>query len=177
ALTEPKLEDTLVAIHARAPHARVLLVGYPRIAPASETCPDVLPFADGDYAYLTSVERALNGALAKAAANAGAVYVDTFGPSAGHDACGSGGIPWVNGRHFRPLAAAPYHPNAAGMAGVASILVDALVGREPDLARAELAGRTAAFETRIMASYEPGAPAGLATRSDTARLARGYGER
>jgi lysophospholipase L1-like esterase len=122
--TRANITAVLAAIHQRSPHAKVLAVGYPRIAPPSGTCPNVLPFADGDYAWLSSVEEALNAAVAGAAADGDASYVDTFTPSVGHDAC-AGAAAWINGKDIQ-LTAAPYHPNFAGETALAKIAYAAL---------------------------------------------------
>ncbi|RSM38300.1 SGNH/GDSL hydrolase family protein [Amycolatopsis balhimycina DSM 5908] len=122
----PRIDAALGAIRQRSPGARVLVVGYPRIAPENGYCPDVLPFADGDYAWLNQVERDLNQALEDAAANGDAEFVDTYGPSRGHDACARGGSAWINGKDQDVFAAAAYHPVKAGMAGVAAVVLKAL---------------------------------------------------
>ncbi|WP_328646840.1 SGNH/GDSL hydrolase family protein [Amycolatopsis sp. NBC_00348] len=122
--TVPRVEAVLAAIHQRSPGARVLVVGYPRIAPPSGYCPDVLPFADGDYAWLNEVEQELNQALSDAVdADGKATYVDTFGPSRGHDACARGGSAWINGQNQNIFVAAAYHPLKAGMAGIAAVVL------------------------------------------------------
>ncbi|RSD10628.1 SGNH/GDSL hydrolase family protein [Amycolatopsis eburnea] len=123
----PRVEAVLAAIHERSPKARVVLVGYPRIAPDRGYCPDVLPFADGDYAWLNGVEEKLNATLSDAADADGATeFVDTFGPSRGHDACARGGAAWINGKDQNVFEAAAYHPFKAGMAGVAGVVLRAL---------------------------------------------------
>ncbi|MET8845789.1 SGNH/GDSL hydrolase family protein [Amycolatopsis sp. NPDC004625] len=123
----PRVEAALAAIHERSPRARVLVVGYPRILPEQGYCPDVLPFADGDYAWLNGIEEKLNLMLSDAAdADGKAEFVDTFGPSRGHDACARGGAAWINGQHQNVFAAAAYHPVQAGMAGVAAVVLKAL---------------------------------------------------
>ncbi|MFI5610523.1 SGNH/GDSL hydrolase family protein [Amycolatopsis sp. NPDC051903] len=123
ATTQQSVETVLAGIHARSPRAKVFAIGYPRIAPASGYCPDVLPFADGDYAWLTSVEEALNTAIENAVeADGDASYVDTFTPSAGHDACAPDGSAWINGKDTKLLTAAAYHPVPEGMAGLAGII-------------------------------------------------------
>ena len=57
--------------------------------------------------------------LAAQAASHGATYVDTYTPSIGHDVCASSSNRWVE-----PIipgnTAAPVHPNARGMAGMAA---------------------------------------------------------
>jgi len=116
--TQANIAAVLGEIHARAPHAKVLAIGYPRIAPPTGTCPDILPFADGDYPWLNSVEEALDAAVKHAAAADGKTsYVDTFTPSLGHDACSA--RPWINGKDTDILAALAYHPFRVGMTGMA----------------------------------------------------------
>lgn len=119
--TQQRVTDVVSQIHQISPNARVLVIGYPRIAPPSGYCPDILPFADGDYAYLDGIEQYLDGALQQAAVAGGGEYVDTYTPSLGHDACATGGAAWINGKQIK-LTAAPYHPNATGMAGIESII-------------------------------------------------------
>jgi lysophospholipase L1-like esterase len=121
----PRVETVLAGIHQRSPGARVLVVGYPRIAPETGHCPGVLPFADGDYGWLSRVEQGLNQALESAAANGDAEFVDTFGPSLGHDACARGSA-WINGKDRNIFVAAAYHPVKAGMAGIAAVVLKAL---------------------------------------------------
>ncbi len=123
----PRVAAVLAGIHQRAPRAAVYLIGYPRIAPERGYCPNILPFADGDYAWLSGVEQALNSALESAADGDGsASFVDTFGPSRGHDACAAGGAAWINGKDTKLFAAAAYHPLKAGMAGVADVIAQHL---------------------------------------------------
>jgi lysophospholipase L1-like esterase len=121
--TQANIVTALRGVHYYAPHAKVYVIGYPRIAPESGYCPGILPFADGDYAWLNSIEEALNTAVANAAAIDGATtYVDTYGPSLGHDACATGGAAWINGQSSNLFAAAAYHPFRAGMAGMANVI-------------------------------------------------------
>jgi len=121
--TRASVQQVLAGIHARSPRAKVLAIGYPRIAPQHGYCPDVLPFANGDYAWLSSVEEALNAAVSDAvAADGDSTYVDTYRPSFGHDACQKPGVAWINGKDLNLLAAAPYHPLYAGMYGETQVI-------------------------------------------------------
>jgi lysophospholipase L1-like esterase len=122
--TKDRIVDVIRGIHDRSPRATVLAVGYPRLVPSRGTCPEVLPFADGDYAYLDHIGRALNDALSDAAREAGARYVDLYGPSRGHDAC-AGDRAWVAGAQT-DLPAAPYHPLPLGMYEEARVIARAL---------------------------------------------------
>jgi lysophospholipase L1-like esterase len=115
----PKVAAVLAGIRARAPAARILVVGYPVILPAEGPgCWPLMPIALGDVDWLRGVEGRLNAMLAGEAAAAGAVFVDTYGSSVGHDVCRPAGEKWVEG--FVPTApASALHPNALGMANTA----------------------------------------------------------
>ena len=93
---------------------------------------DILPFADGDYAYLYSIEQKLNQAVENAAKAGGALYVDTFGPSTGHDACAPDGQAWIQGKDINLLRALNYHPRFEGQAAVASLTFKKLTGATGD---------------------------------------------
>jgi lysophospholipase L1-like esterase len=124
--TAPKVAAVLQAIHARAPQATVVVVGYPDLLPVSGPgCWPVVPLAAGDVPYLNAVEVALNAMLATQAGLHGARYVDTYTPSIGHDMCQLLGPKWIEG--FLPtLPAAPLHPNEFGMQADAAEIVAAL---------------------------------------------------
>lgn len=122
ATTRDRLDEAVEEIRRRAPHAQVLLVGYPRIAPMQGTCPAVLPFADGDYRYANQVERRLNAALRHAARSHDVAYVDTYAASRGHDAC-AGDQAWVNGQHTDTRRAQSYHPFGSYMRAVADLVL------------------------------------------------------
>lgn len=108
-------------IHRRAPEATVLLVGYPRLAPESGTCPRLLPLAPGDYPLAERVARSLSRVMAGAAARTGAKFVDMYDASRGHDICSD--EPWVNGRFTDQSAALAFHPFAVEMEAVADRLL------------------------------------------------------
>jgi lysophospholipase L1-like esterase len=126
AMTGDRVRDVLAGVHERSPHAKAVLVGYPRIAPPQGTCPDVLPFADGDVHWLDEVEQALNAALAGAADEDGdTTFVDMYPASLGHDAC-AGGRAWIQGKDTNLFAAVAYHPFKSGMVGMANEVSKAL---------------------------------------------------
>lgn len=123
------LEAVLAEIRDRSPTARILVVGYPRILPETGSCyGQNVPIAPGDYPYLAAKTRELNAVLAAAASAAGAEFVDTYGPSQGHDVYQPPGRRWIEG--FTPAsAAAAIHPNALGMRGSADAVLAAFVAR------------------------------------------------
>ncbi|ROR92062.1 SGNH/GDSL hydrolase family protein [Nocardioides aurantiacus] len=111
--TYPALVRALQDVRAKAPDARVAILGYPWIVPSSGRCFPQLPIADGDVPYLRSLQATLNDAVARAAAATGATYVDLGGVSEGHDACQPIGTRWVE-----PVVGTTnpviVHPNALG---------------------------------------------------------------
>ena len=122
----PKVAADLRGIHADAPNARVLLVGYPAVLPNSGNgCWPAVPIAFGDVPYLRGVEQELNAMLAAEAAANGATYVDTYTASIGHDACQGPGVKWVEGL-IPTSPAAPFHPNALGEQGMAAQVLKVL---------------------------------------------------
>ena len=122
----PAVAAALAAIRARAPHTRVLVVGYPDILPVrGNGCWPEVTIARGDLPYLRGVETRLNTMVAAAARRAGDTFVDTYTPSIGHDACQHGGTKWVEGL-IPTSAAVPMHPNARGEQATAREIVAAL---------------------------------------------------
>ncbi|QWF21966.1 SGNH/GDSL hydrolase family protein [Nocardioides sp. LMS-CY] len=121
------IRDRLVGVvddvRERAPEARVLLVGYPQIVPASGTCPD-LPLAAGDYAFARDVNHRLTEAVRAAAETADAEYVDVWAATEGHDICAAD--PWINGRVTSADRALAYHPLAAEQRAVADLVLEAI---------------------------------------------------
>lgn len=129
--TVPKVAAVLAGIRKRAPHARVLVVGYPDLLPDNGVgCRPSVPFADGDFAYLRDIGKALNAMLARQAWAYHATYVDTYTPTVGHDMCTAPGVRWIE-----PLSpaspAAPAHPNALGEQAMAAAVLDRLCVRAP----------------------------------------------
>lgn len=121
----PVVGAALHQIHVLSPSAKVLVVGYPDILPQSGNCWPTVPLTTGDTAYLNGVEKELNSMLASQAAANGAVYVDTFTPSIGHDACKSASVRWVE-PVLPESDAFSVHPNEKGMAEEAKLLESAM---------------------------------------------------
>ena len=123
----PHLASALSDIRRQAPHARVYVIGYPALLPATDgaSCATSLGITSADVAFLSTEELRLNDMLKQQAAAAGDTYVDTYTPSIGHDACSAAGTRWIE-----PLlpdaAAAPLHPNAVGEQGMAEAVEQAV---------------------------------------------------
>ncbi|WP_460787834.1 SGNH/GDSL hydrolase family protein [Nocardioides maradonensis] len=110
-----RVEAVVGEIEQRSPKARVLLIGYPQIVPASGTCPQ-LPLAAGDYPYARRVIASLNTALRRAAAARHVTYVDVWTATAGHDICAAD--PWIAGSQTTEPGFI-YHPYAEEQQAVA----------------------------------------------------------
>ena len=121
----PKMTAVLADIAARAPQARIVVVGYPDMFPLSGGCWPAVPITDGDIGYLRGIELQLNAMLAADAKAAGATFVNTYTPTIGHDFCQPETIRDVEGLLPGSLAL-PFHPNARGQAAIAAAVLAAI---------------------------------------------------
>lgn len=124
----PRVGAALDAIRRRAPRARIILVGYPPILPdTGPGCWPRMPITAPDVAYLRSVHRRLDRALAAEAAAHGVTWVGLYSAALGHDACAPAPQRWIEPL-VPAVATAPVHPNATGMAAFAGIVRRRLAG-------------------------------------------------
>jgi len=114
------LAGVVAGVRERSPEARIIVVGYPQIIPASGTC-DLLPLATGDYPVARAVNEGLAESVRLGAQDAGAEYLDLWDPSEGHDICSAD--PWINGRVTSADKALAYHPLAVEQQAVADLLL------------------------------------------------------
>jgi lysophospholipase L1-like esterase len=103
-----RLDRTYAAIDARAPTARLVVLGYPRLFELTSSC-GLLGMSRAKRTQLNGAADLLAQVIADRAAAAGAVFVDTRPVFAGHGLCGSS--PWITG--IASLFDA-FHPNASG---------------------------------------------------------------
>ena len=134
--SKPRLEKVYRAIAAKAPHARILVLGYPHPFPAAkarQACPALSPF-QGEQDMLRRLGARLNGTIASAVATvarsgARITYVPVAGRFEGHEVCGSKGA-WINGIVTSStgfgLNPASFHPTLAGQRGYAAAVNAAL---------------------------------------------------
>ncbi|MGW5327721.1 SGNH/GDSL hydrolase family protein [Streptomyces sp. NPDC004014] len=125
--TYPALKQALGSVRAKAPGARVAVLGYPWITPATAdpSCFARLPIASGDVPYLHAMQAHLNAVVRRAAEETGAVYVDFAQASTGHDACQAAGTRWIEPLLFGQNIV-PVHPNALGERRMAERTMSAL---------------------------------------------------
>ncbi|MCX5206409.1 SGNH/GDSL hydrolase family protein [Streptomyces sp. NBC_00237] len=125
--TYPALKAALSAVRAKAPGARVAVLGYPWITPATAdpSCFAKMPIATGDVPYLRGIQTTLNSAVERAAEETGATYVDLAEVSDGHDACKPIGTRWIEPVLFGTNVV-PVHPNALGERRMGEVALAAL---------------------------------------------------
>lgn len=117
--TYPSLVKTLNAVRDKAPQAKVAILGYPWIMPATGGCFGRMPVAQGDVPYVRGIQATLNDAVGRAAAATGSIYVNLNTVSNGHDACQPLGVRWVEPvlQGTNPVIV---HPNALGESEMAA---------------------------------------------------------
>jgi hypothetical protein len=103
-----RLDAAYAAIHARAPRAHVVVVGYPRFYAVPGDC--LLGISDTSRRAIDAAADDLDGVIAKRAADHGFAFADVRPAFTGHELCSSS--PWLNGVTF-PLEDS-YHPTAEG---------------------------------------------------------------
>jgi lysophospholipase L1-like esterase len=133
----PSLEAIARGARERAPDCRVLFVDYLTILPPAGAGAGTPPPA-GIADWGRAVAARLAATTRAAAGAAGAEYVAASAASAGHHAWSA--TPWTRRFHLSLRGGAPYHPNAAGMAAVAGLLVAALARAPGEPAAAQEPG-------------------------------------
>ncbi len=126
---EATMTKALDAIRARAPQARIVVVGYLRVAPADGVCKD-FPVSARKARQADAIERQINASLAAAAKSRQATFIDSYAISKGHDIC-AGSKAWVNGPQNALFRAAAYHPFRTGMNAVARQIYMTLTKQDP----------------------------------------------
>lgn len=132
----PHLDSIFAEIHAKSPHAEILLLGYPQLFPATPAEQNCKRLAQHDFPrlsvgysqteqnYLRQAASELNQTLAaRAEASGVATFVPVDSSFAGHEPCTSSGKQneWINGpsasfKQIPPVEDGSFHPNLAGQA-------------------------------------------------------------
>ncbi len=128
-------DEMLTVLHERAPHAKILAVGYPTVVPEDTSkCRynDLEQFGSitpGDLDWLRKdVLEPLNQVIDKSAAtHDAATFVDLYDSSRNHSVCDTG--KWIEGLFTRvPDQPAFVHPNARGHRNAADHVAAAMLG-------------------------------------------------
>ncbi|MGW2958119.1 SGNH/GDSL hydrolase family protein [Streptomyces sp. NPDC001220] len=124
--------DMLAKLHEKAPHAKVLAVGYPTVIPEDTSkCRynDLQQFASitqGDLDWLRrDVLTPLNTAIEKSAGDHDASFVNLSDSSRNHSVCDTG--KWVEGVLDHDHRPALVHPNAKGHRNAADHVASAIL--------------------------------------------------
>lgn len=136
-----KVRTALMAVHKAAPHAKVVVIAYPAIAPNARNTPlggcfaanpipptlvppltSAFPFTNVDVPFLARVQQRLDAEIAEATRDSGGSYADIYDASLPHSACSPESTRWVEpvvpgGGGFNVL-----HPSLAGTAAMAMTL-------------------------------------------------------
>lgn len=109
-----RLDSLYSAIHAHAPNARVVVVGYPRFYDLSVWY--CIGLSETSRQKINEGADVLDGVIQTAAAGHGFGFADVRGNfAAGHEIC-DGGSSWLHSVDWGDLGDS-YHPTAAGQSG------------------------------------------------------------
>jgi hypothetical protein len=103
-----RLNTMLADIRAKAPSARIVLVGYPDFYDLSASF--CIGLSSGDHQAIDTGIDLLDSVMATAAASNGAVFADPRAQFSGHELCDGAG--WLNSLTI-PVGNS-YHPTATG---------------------------------------------------------------
>jgi lysophospholipase L1-like esterase len=106
-----RLARTYAAIRAAAPHAHVVVLGYPRLFELTPSCADPLAPNATRRSKLNEGADVLNSVIRSASQQHGFSFTDVRDRFAGHGVCSTN--PWINGPSA-PASVGPYHPNQTG---------------------------------------------------------------
>ncbi|MBN0975435.1 MULTISPECIES: SGNH/GDSL hydrolase family protein [unclassified Gordonia (in: high G+C Gram-positive bacteria)] len=119
----PKIGATLSLIRARAPLARVVLVGHGGYY-GRTGCPGQANISNADAAYLQTFFKRFDAILRTAAVTRSMTFVDVASAAVGHDAC-AGAARWFEGNASQSQTQ-PRHPTPLGSRAIANLIVRAL---------------------------------------------------
>ena len=148
-----RLDRVLATVRARAPRARVVVTGYPRLF-AGDDCNAATFFSRAEMADLNRATDQLDALIAQRTRAAGLRYVSPVDRFTGHAWCADDA--WVNGLS-RPVVNS-FHPDVDGHAAYAGLVGPALVG-------GGATGRSTAGAAAVSRPDGGGAPAGFAVRA------------
>lgn len=158
-----RLSTLYGSIRSRAPQARVVVVGYPRVF-MGEDCNAATFFSPAEETRLNATADQLNARLAAAASARGFGFANPTSRFTGHAVCDD--VEWLNG--FSSPVSESYHPNQLGHSSgytplVSPLLTGSALGRvaapapriDADLLRAaDAQGATLAAQQRRYAGLD-----------------------
>ncbi|MET9776686.1 SGNH/GDSL hydrolase family protein [Streptomyces sp. NPDC006367] len=106
-----RLDSVYSAIRAKAPNARVVVIGYPRFYKLGTSC---VGLSEAKRKAINDASDLLNTTIAKRAADHGFTFGDVRGRFTGHEICS--GSSWLHSVNWLNIGES-YHPTAAGQSG------------------------------------------------------------
>ena len=106
-----RLARTYAAIRGAAPHAQVVVLGYPQLFDLAPSCADPQVPNLARRRKLNEGADVLDGVIQSVSQQFGFNFADVRGEFASHAVCSAD--PWINGPSV-PTAVGPYHPNQTG---------------------------------------------------------------
>ncbi|MFG2773428.1 SGNH/GDSL hydrolase family protein [Streptomyces sp. NPDC048350] len=107
-----KLDSVYAAIRAKAPNARVVVLGYPRFYKIGGSC--VAGLSENERRAINEGSDILNAAIAKRAADHGYTFASVVPAFTGHEICS--GSAWLHSVNWLNIGES-YHPTASGQSG------------------------------------------------------------
>ncbi|MEW2068226.1 SGNH/GDSL hydrolase family protein [Streptomyces sp. NPDC007346] len=107
-----RLDSVYAAIKAKAPSARVVVLGYPRFYQLGGGC--LAGLSEAERSAINGASDHLNTATAKRAADHGFTFGDVRPAFTGHEICSSNS--WLHSVNWLNIGES-YHPTAAGQSG------------------------------------------------------------
>lgn len=105
-------------LQEQAPSAYIVLVGYPQLMPAQDTCAGLPPLSSAELDGAFIVLQRVNDVIRSAAQQTGGIFINAASLSANHDVCADD--PWVHDRKTVPGKQKAFHPLAAQQDSVAN---------------------------------------------------------
>ena len=106
-----RLARTYATMGKAAPHAQVVVLGYPRLFELTPSCADPQVPNLARRTKLNEGADVLDGVIQSVSQQFGFYFGDVRGQFAGHAVCSAD--PWINGPSV-PTVIGPYHPNQTG---------------------------------------------------------------
>ncbi|GAA1270973.1 SGNH family lipase [Kitasatospora nipponensis] len=106
-----QLDQLYAAIHAKAPSAHVVVIGYPHLYHIGGGC--LFGISDTSRSAINGAADVIDNVISGRAANAGFTFADVRGAFTGHEICTSN--QWLHSTTW-PIDES-YHPTAAGQSG------------------------------------------------------------
>ena len=106
-----RLDATYAAIRAKAPNAKVVVIGYPRFYLLGTTC---LGLSSAKRTAINNAADYIDTAIAKRAADHGFAFGDVRTAFSSHEICSSSS--WLHSVNWLDITES-YHPTASGQSG------------------------------------------------------------